>query len=88
MYYMGGSYDETKIADYLDEEKKARVPGDAVIKGMKLKIGAAISQDGVTWGRIEGSDPSGACLVPYDKQDPDMQAQIKDEKGKLLSTLS
>ena len=84
MYYMGGSYDETKITDYLDEEKKAKVPGEAVIKGMRLKIGAAISQDGVTWGRIEGSDPSGACMVPYDTKDPDMQAQIKDETGRLM----
>ena len=51
---------------------------------MKLKIGAAISQDGVTWGRIEGSDPSSACMVPYDTKDPDMQAQIKDETGRLM----
>jgi hypothetical protein len=39
------------------------------LTGMKLRIGAAISQDGVTWGRIEGDDPSGACMVPYDKCD-------------------
>ncbi|KAL7529758.1 hypothetical protein ACHAWF_003103 [Thalassiosira exigua] len=69
MYYMGGSYEETKIVEYLDQDKRERVPADAVIKGMKLKIGAAISQDGVTWGRIEGSDPSGACVVPYDSSD-------------------
>jgi hypothetical protein len=36
---------------------------------MKLRIGAAISRDGITWGRIEGDDPSGACMVPYDKCD-------------------
>jgi hypothetical protein len=39
------------------------------LTGMKLRIGAAISQDGITWGRIEGDDPSGACMVPYDKCD-------------------
>jgi len=73
MYYMGGNYDDTKITDYLDDEKKEKVPADAVLKGMKMKIGAAISQDGITWGRIEGSDPSGACMVPFDTTDPDVQ---------------
>ena len=57
MYYMGGNYDDTKITDYLDDEKKEKVPADAVLKGMKMKIGAAISQDGITWGRI------GKCLL-------------------------
>ncbi|KAL7465494.1 hypothetical protein ACHAXS_005814 [Conticribra weissflogii] len=88
MYYMGGSYEETKIVDYLDEEKKSRVPEGATIKGMKLKIGAAISQDGTTWGRVEGDDPSGACMVPYDKSDINLQNNMKngirDEKGKLV----
>ena len=86
MYYMGGSYEETKIAAYLDNDKKDRVSGDATIKGMKLKIGAAISQDGTTWGRVEGSDPSGACMVPYDTSDGNMQdiAISTDEKGRLL----
>ena len=71
MYYMGGSHEETQIADYLDVEKSAQVPAGATIKGMKLKIGAAISQDGVTWGRIEGDDPSGACMVPFDAENDD-----------------
>lgn len=86
MYYMGGSFEETPIATYLEEDKKDRVPIDATIKGMKLKIGAAISQDGTTWGRVEGSDPSGACMVPYDTSDVNMQdiAIAKDEKGRLL----
>ena len=39
------------------------------LTGMKLRIGAAISRDGITWGRIEGDDPSGACMVPYDTRD-------------------
>lgn len=82
MYYMGGSYEETKIAEYTERE----VPEDAMIKGMKLKIGTAISQDGVTWGRVEGNDPSGACMVPYDASDVNMEdvAGSKDENGQLL----
>ncbi len=86
MYYMGGSYEETKIAAYLDDDKRDMVPGDATIKGMKLKIGAAISQDGITWGRVEGGDPSGACVVPYDKSDGNVQdvAISKDEKGLFM----
>jgi len=86
MYYMGGSYEETKIIEYLDDEKRERVPEEAMIKGMKLKIGAAISQDGITWGRVEGDDPSGACVVPRDTTDvnQDDDSELKDEKGQLL----
>mmetsp|Transcript_2711 Transcript_2711/g.4185 ORF Transcript_2711/g.4185 Transcript_2711/m.4185 type:complete len:457 (+) Transcript_2711:2-1372(+) len=84
MYYMGGSFEETKINEYLDGEKKAMVPDEAVIKGMKMRIGAAISQDGVTWGRVEGDDPSGACMVPYDSSDENQSVDSKDEKGKPL----
>jgi len=69
MYYMGGSHEETKISEYLDEEKKGLVPEESVIKGMKMKIGVAISQDGIIWGRVEGGDPSGACMVAYDTAD-------------------
>lgn len=84
MYYMGGSFEETKINEYLDEGKRGMVPDEAVIKGMKLKIGTAISQDGVTWGRVEGDDPSGACMVPYDTTDENQNVDLKDEKGKSL----
>lgn len=80
MYYMGGSYDETKIVDYLEESSKGKVSEDATIRGMKMRIGAAISQDGVTWGRIEGEDPSGACMVPFESGMQD----AKDEKGQIL----
>lgn len=89
MYYMGGSYDETKIHDYLEEDKRVQVPEEASIKGMKMKIGAAISQDGITWGRVEGNDPSGACMVPYDTSDMNFESLegAKDENGKLLTIL-
>ena len=68
MYYMGGSFEETPIGDYTDKD----VPEDAKIKGMRMKIGVGVSQDGTTWGRVEGDDPTGACMVPYDKNDPNM----------------
>eukprot|EP00581_Thalassiosira_minuscula_P010726 CAMPEP_0183727494 /NCGR_PEP_ID=MMETSP0737-20130205/25737_1 /TAXON_ID=385413 /ORGANISM="Thalassiosira miniscula, Strain CCMP1093" /LENGTH=451 /DNA_ID=CAMNT_0025959145 /DNA_START=121 /DNA_END=1476 /DNA_ORIENTATION=+ len=80
MYYMGGSFEETKIKEYLEPEKMDMVPDEAVLKGMKLKIGTAISQDGVTWGRVEGDDPSGACMVPKE----DDETLVKNEKGELL----
>lgn len=83
MYYMGGSYEETMIADYLDEEMSARVPEGKTIKGMKLKIGAAISQDGITWGRVEGDDPSGACMVPFDTSNTNSQDYGKEHPEEL-----
>ena len=79
MYYMGGSGEETALMDYLDRDtplpEKLR---DATLQGMNMKIGVALSQDGITWGRIEGDDPSGACLVPYRKKD-----QHSLEQGEL-----
>mmetsp|Transcript_8982 Transcript_8982/g.25801 ORF Transcript_8982/g.25801 Transcript_8982/m.25801 type:complete len:452 (+) Transcript_8982:109-1464(+) len=79
MYYMGGTFEETPIGDYVDKE----MPADAMIKGMKMKIGVCVSQDGQTWGRVEGDDPSGACLSPYDASDPNMKqlAQLRDDTG-------
>jgi Glycosyl hydrolases family 32 N-terminal domain len=70
-YYFGGSYDETPISDFLEQTPEAMK--DAKIKGMKMKIGVAVSQDGVSWGRVEGDDPSGACIVPFDRKDPNSQ---------------
>jgi hypothetical protein len=83
MYYMGGNYDETPISDYTDKE----MPADAKIKGMKFKIGVCISQDGITWGRVEGDDPSGACMVPYDKADPNVKdlGLLQDDDGSDLN---
>jgi hypothetical protein len=73
MYYMGGNGEETLMSNYLDDTDLEKLPDnmkDAVLRGMKMKIGVAISQDGITWGRVEGDDPSGACMVPYSKTDP------------------
>jgi hypothetical protein len=82
MYYMGGSHEETPIGDYVEKD----MPADATIKGMKMKIGVCVSQDGKTWGRVEGDDPSGACMVPYDKSDPSTRemATLKDDDGSDL----
>lgn len=65
MYYMGGDGKETPVKAYMEG-----VDTDAMIKGMQMKIGVAVSQDGISWGRVEGDDPSGACMVPYDTEDP------------------
>jgi predicted GH43/DUF377 family glycosyl hydrolase len=46
-------------SDSIPEQMK-----DAKIQGMQMRIGVALSQDGITWGRVEGDDPTGACVVP------------------------
>merc|ERR1712157_647641 len=69
--------EETSISDYI----KGDFPDmEAKIKGMKMRIGVAVSQDGETWGRVEGDDPTGACMVPYDKNDPEASAMYKGMK--------
>ena len=65
MYYMGGDGNESPIKNYVEN-----VETDATIKGMQMKIGVAVSQDGISWGRVEGDDPTGACMVPHDPKDP------------------
>ena len=69
MYFMGGSWDETPLADYMEQDLPDAMK-DTTISGMKMKIGVAVSQDGISWGRVEGDDHSGACMVPYNKTDP------------------
>jgi len=69
MYFFGGNFEEHDISEYLHlPEDKAQNPPK--IAGMKMRIGVAVSQDGRNWGRIEGDDPTGACLVPFDATDP------------------
>ena len=84
MYYMGGSHEETAIGQYLDKE----IPGieDKTITGMNMKIGVALSQDGVSFGRVEGDDPSGAIIAPYNENDPNMKymKQMRDDDGSRL----
>lgn len=85
MYYMGGSFEDTPVKDYLHDVPEAAA--DAKIKGMKMKIGVAISQDGTSWGRVEGDDASGACIAPYDASDPNMKtvASQRDDDDSLLN---
>ncbi len=80
MYYFGGSYEETKINQYTTSD----VPDDLTIQGMNMKIGVAVSQDGETWGRVEGDDPTGACMVPFNMDDPNTaeMAKMKDDDNK------
>lgn len=83
MYYMGGSGEETALMDYMDSD--VELPEklkEATLQGMNMKIGVALSQDGITWGRIEGDDPSGACLVPYRKNDKNSleQGELDEEE--------
>jgi hypothetical protein len=76
MYYMGGNYEETSILEYLNENDVQKLPPsllDSKLRGMNMRIGVALSQDGISWGRVEGDDPTGACMVPYSKSDPNQQ---------------
>jgi hypothetical protein len=85
MYYMGGSFEDTPVTDYLNNVPESA--DNAKIKGMKMKIGVALSQDGASWGRIEGDDASGACVAPYDASDPNMKgvANQRDDDDSLLN---
>ena len=73
MYYMGGSFEDTPVKDYLTNAPESAT-ANTNIKGMKMKIGVALSQDGASWGRVEGDDASGACIAPYDASDPNMKS--------------
>lgn len=85
MYYMGGSFEETSLVQYLEKD----IPGAETMKiqGMNMKIGVALSQDGVTFGRVEGDDPSNAILAPYNESDPNMKyiKTMRDDDGSRLN---
>jgi predicted GH43/DUF377 family glycosyl hydrolase len=85
MYYMGGNFEETSMIHYLEEEVKGLK--DATIQGMNMKIGVALSQDGIAFGRIEGDDPSGAIMAPYNESDPNMKYMktLRDDDGSRLN---
>jgi predicted GH43/DUF377 family glycosyl hydrolase len=84
MYYMGGNYEETPIGQYLDKAMKGAE--EMTIQGMNMKIGVALSQDGVAFGRVEGDDPSGAIMAPYDASDTNMSymTALRDEDGSRI----
>lgn len=77
-YFFGGSHEEAPVADFIQNVSESTQ--EAKIKGMKMKIGIAVSQDGISWGRVEGDDPSGACLVPYSRNDPNQENLNIDEE--------
>jgi len=79
MYYMGGTYEETPICNYMD------VNSDAKVQGMRMKIGVALSQDGKSWGRVEGDDHTGACLVPYDREAENCGGIVFDDSGNIIN---
>lgn len=85
MYYMGGSFEETPIAQYLEKD----IPGaeEAKITGMNMKIGVALSQDGISFGRVEGDDPTNAVMAPYDASDSNMNymKSLRDEDGSAIN---
>lgn len=85
---MGGNQEETPVQDYIENENKLpESMKDASIKGMKMKIGVALSQDGITWGRVEGDDHTGAVVVPYDKSCPNQIANAKSAGGTDSTTI-
>lgn len=76
MYYHGGSDETTPATDYgIPQESSGKD-----VKGMKMRIGVALSQDGISFGRVEGDDPTGACIVPFDKADPNQKADQTNVK--------
>lgn len=81
MYYMGGNFEETDLTAYMESENPD-MEGKK-ITGMKMKIGVALSQDGKAWGRIEGDDPSGAVMVPYDKSDSSQALNFDDSSASI-----
>jgi len=60
LYYYGGSNCAMSLRDL-------GMDHDGDVYGMDLKCGVAVSQDGVRFGRLEGSEADGSLLTP----DPD-----------------
>ncbi|CAM9333272.1 unnamed protein product [Choristocarpus tenellus] len=68
MYYFGGNFEETDVEKEFGLTKSPRSGSDAsTSKGVRMRIGMALSQDGVNWSRVEGEHPSGCCLDVGDK---------------------
>jgi hypothetical protein len=84
MYYFGGNYEQASLEEYLDNNSATTATATASssssksikIQGMKMRIGVAVSQDGISFGRVECDDPTGACISPYDANDPNMKPVV------------
>eukprot|EP00638_Chattonella_subsalsa_P005044 CAMPEP_0117762196 /NCGR_PEP_ID=MMETSP0947-20121206/17781_1 /TAXON_ID=44440 /ORGANISM="Chattonella subsalsa, Strain CCMP2191" /LENGTH=431 /DNA_ID=CAMNT_0005583431 /DNA_START=50 /DNA_END=1345 /DNA_ORIENTATION=- len=62
MYYFGGSFEEVDLEQY-----GLKNPSATGKVGIRTRIGVAVSQDGVNWGRVEGEHPSG-CILDVGKE--------------------
>ena len=55
MYIFGGRNEVVKFSDAV---------GAPSVKGLRMEIGVAVSQDGAHWSRVEGPNPYGSILEP------------------------
>ncbi|CAM9580893.1 unnamed protein product [Discosporangium mesarthrocarpum] len=63
MYYFGGNFEETDVVkEYGLKKPPSGGNTTSPPKGVKMRIGMALSQDGINWSRVEGDHPTGACL--------------------------
>ncbi|CAM9855152.1 unnamed protein product [Ectocarpus fasciculatus] len=63
MYYFGGDYEETDVqAEFGLTNPVVCGDSNAPPKGVRMRIGVALSQDGLNWCRVEGEHPTGACV--------------------------
>ncbi|CAM9465141.1 unnamed protein product [Ectocarpus sp. 4 AP-2014] len=63
MYYFGGDYEETDVqAEFGLSNPVVCGDSNAPPKGVRMRIGVALSQDGLNWCRVEGEHPTGACV--------------------------
>lgn len=58
MYYFGGNFERRPLSDLATSGQKS----DAEVVGMNLRIGMAVSQDGLHWSRLEGEHANNAVL--------------------------
>lgn len=60
MYYFGGDYSTRAASDFTGAS--AGSTEGVELTGMELRIGVALSQDGINWSRLEGEHANGAAL--------------------------
>jgi len=61
LYYFGGTYEAKPATAFMNMGDKMP-PTVPEVTGMVMRIGVAMSQDGKTWGRVEGEYSTGAIL--------------------------
>ena len=60
LYYFGGTFESRPATDYMTMQKE--LPSIPEVTAMQLRIGVALSQDGIHWSRLEGEHATGAVL--------------------------